>query len=193
MKELNAFRKFLAEGQLNKDNYYKLGTVEEKLMKQATKMLQGQDIKKPITLSIPLSMIPEAGEYLTDEFQTFVDNSFIKGEAKLRGTKGIDMLMTPTDKLLDEPEDYESPAPDQTIYSVKYRDEREGQEVTLYVAANSNEEAEDEADRYMDNAYVDSYEYYNSLKLSEPFGELDPEEQNMFDAGGVADFGVDNY
>ena len=84
-------------------------------------------------------------------------------------------------------------APDQTIYSVKYRDEREGLEVTLYVTANSNKEAEDEAARYMDNAYVDSYEYYNSLKLSEPFGELDPEEQETFDAGGVADFGIDNY
>ena len=102
MKELNAFRKFLAEGQLNKDNYWKLGTVEEKLMRQATEMLQSMDIQKPTTLSIPLSMIPEAEEYLTDEFQTFVDNSFIKGEAKLRGTRGIDMLMTPTDKLLDE-------------------------------------------------------------------------------------------
>ena len=193
MKELNAFRKFLAEGKLDKDNYWKLGTVEEKLMRQATKMLQSQDIQKPTTLSIPLSMIPEAEEYLTDEFQTFVDNSFIKGEAKLRGTSGIDMLMTPTDKLLDEPEDYEPPAPDQTIYSVKYRDEREGLEVTLYVAANSNEEAEDEAARYMDNAYVDSYEYYNSRELSEPFGGLEPEEQNKFDDGGLADFGIDNY
>lgn len=192
MKELHTFRKFLSEGQLNKDNYWKLGTVEEKLMRQATKMLQSQDIQKPTTFSIPLSMIPEAEEHLTDEFQTFVDNSFIKGEAKLKGTSGIDMLMTPTDKLLDEPEDYESPAPDQTIYSVKYRDEREGLEVTLYVAANSNEEAETMAGQYMDDNYESSYEYYDSRELSVPFEGLDEEEQELFD-GNIADFGIDTY
>ena len=86
----------------------------------------------------------------------------------------------------------ENIAPDQTIYSVKYQDEREGLEVTLYVAANSNEEAETIADQYMDNTYEDSYKYFNSLELSEPFKGLEPEEQELF-KGNIADFGVDNY
>lgn len=86
----------------------------------------------------------------------------------------------------------ENIAPDQTIYSVKYQDEMEGLEATLYVAANSNEEAETIADQYMKDNYVDSYEYYNSLELSVPFKGLDPEEQELFD-GNIADFGIDNY
>ena len=83
-------------------------------------------------------------------------------------------------------------APDQPIFSVKYQDEMEGLEVTLYVVANSNEEAETIADQYMKDNYVDSYEYYDSRELSEPFGGLDPEEQELFD-GNIADFGIDNY
>ncbi len=193
MKELNRFRQFLAEGQLNKDNYWKLGTVEEKLMREAMALIKGRDIQKPMTLSIPLDLIPEAEEYLTNEYQTFVNNSFIKGEAKLSGEGGINMLMTPTDKLLDEPEDDEIyPDEDQPIYSVKYRDEREGLEVTLYVAANSEGQAENEAAKHMDSAYTDSYKYYNSLKLSEPFGGLEPEEQTAF-INDIADFGVDTF
>jgi len=86
----------------------------------------------------------------------------------------------------------ENIAPDQTIYSVKYRDEREGLEATLYVAANSNEEAETIADQYMTKEYVDSYKYYDSLELSEPFEDLEPEEQELF-KGNIADFGIDNY
>ena len=86
----------------------------------------------------------------------------------------------------------ENIAPDQTIYSVKYQDEMEGLEVTLYVAADSNEEAETMADQYMKDNYVDSYEYYNSMELSVPFEKLDPEEQELFD-GNIADFGIDNY
>jgi len=86
----------------------------------------------------------------------------------------------------------ENIAPDQTIYSVKYQDEREGLEVTLYVAADSNEDAETMADQYMDSKYVDSYEYYNSMELSVPFEKLDPEEQELF-KGNIADFGIDNY
>ncbi len=106
MKELNAFRKFLAEGELNKDNYWKLGTVEEKLMRQAIKMIQGRNISKPTTLHIPLSMIPEAGEYLTDEYQTFKDSNMLKGEAKFKDEyrKAIEILMTPKGDLLkDDP------------------------------------------------------------------------------------------
>ena len=86
----------------------------------------------------------------------------------------------------------ESIAPDQTIYSVKYQDEMEGLEATLYVVADSNEEAETIADQYMDDNYESSYEYYNSMKLREPFGGLEPEEQELF-KGNIADFGIDNY
>jgi len=85
-------------------------------------------------------------------------------------------------------------APDQTIFSVKYRDEMEGLEAVLYVAADSKEEATKMADQYMDDNYVDSYEYYDyeSRELSVPFKDLDPEEQELF-KGKIADFGVDNY
>jgi len=85
-------------------------------------------------------------------------------------------------------------APDQTIFSVKYRDEMEGLEAVLYVAADSKEEAKQMADQYMKDNYVDSYEYYDyeSRELSVPFKGLDPEEQELF-KGKIADFGVDNY
>lgn len=86
----------------------------------------------------------------------------------------------------------ENIAPDQPIFSVKYRDYREGLEVTLYVAADSNEEAETMADQYMEGAYEDSYKYYNSLELSEPFEDLDEKEQELF-KGKISDFGIDNY
>jgi hypothetical protein len=86
----------------------------------------------------------------------------------------------------------ENITPDQTIFSVKYRDYREGLEVTLYVAADSNEEAETIADQYMDSAYKDSYKYYNSLELSEPFEDLDEKEQELF-KGNIADFGIDTF
>ena len=86
----------------------------------------------------------------------------------------------------------ENIAPDQTIYSVKYQDEREGLEVTLYVAADSNEEAETMADQYMDSTYEDSYKYYNSLELSEPFEGLDEPEQELF-KGNIADFGINTF
>ena len=48
------------------------------------------------------------------------------------------------------------------------------------------------ADQYMEGAYEDSYKYYNSLELSEPFEDLDEKEQELF-KGKIADFGIDNY
>lgn len=85
--------------------------------------------------------------------------------------------------------------PNQTVFSVKYQDEMEGLEVTLYVAANSNEEAETIAAQYMKDNYEDSYEYYDSRELSEPFGGLDPygEQDAKLWQGNIADFGIDNY
>ena len=85
----------------------------------------------------------------------------------------------------------ENIAPDQSIFSVKYQDEMEGLEVTLYVVANSNEEAETMADQYIKDNYEDSYEYYDSRDLGE-FEDLDEPEQELF-KGNIADFGIDNY
>ena len=85
----------------------------------------------------------------------------------------------------------ENIAPDQTIYSVKYQDEREGLEVILYVAADNNKEAETMADQYMDSTYEDSYKYYETRDLGE-FEDLDESEQELF-KGNIADFGIDTF
>ena len=85
--------------------------------------------------------------------------------------------------------------PNQTVFSVKYRDEMEGLEATLYVAANHQLQALNAASQYMKDNYEDSYEYYDSRKLSEPFGGLDPygEQDAKLRQGNIADFGIDNY
>ena len=47
----------------------------------------------------------------------------------------------------------------------------------------------------MKDNYEDSYEYYDSRELSEPFGGLDPygEQDAKLWQGNIADFGIDNY
>lgn len=86
----------------------------------------------------------------------------------------------------------ENIAPDQIVFSSRFRDENEGLEVILYVIAKSEEEATQMANQYMDENYTDSYKFERTQPLGATFGDLDPEEQKLF-KGNIADFGVDTF
>ncbi len=86
----------------------------------------------------------------------------------------------------------ENIAPDQIVFSSRFRDENEMLEVILYVIAKSEEEATQMANQYMDENYIDSYKFNRTQPLGATFGDLDPEEQELF-KGNIADFGVNTF
>ena len=116
MKELNTFRKFLAEEQLNPDNHYRLGTIEQELM---TKLVDTIGKKRyaqdgtPTTYTIGKDEFinglyrPNTKEQfgkLTGEFQTFKNGRMMKGEARLNDKGDIELRITPKEELLNTPD-----------------------------------------------------------------------------------------
>jgi len=80
--------------------------------------------------------------------------------------------------------------PNQTIFSVKFEDFEESQEVGLYVAVDTEKEAKMLAQQYMDEVYPDSFEFVYSRNLG-TFDDLDPygEQDAELWKGKIADFG----
>lgn len=80
--------------------------------------------------------------------------------------------------------------PNQTIFAVNFEDFEEGQEVGLYVAVDTEKEAQTLAQQYMDETYPDSFEFVNSRNLG-TFDDLDPygEQDAELWQGKIADFG----
>ena len=116
MKELNAFRKFLNEEQLNPDNHYRLGTIEQELM---TKLIDTIGKKRyamdgtSTTYTIGKDEFidglyrPNTKEQfgkLTGEFQTFKNSRTMKGEARLNDKGDIELRITPKEELLNTPD-----------------------------------------------------------------------------------------
>lgn len=79
--------------------------------------------------------------------------------------------------------------PNQTIFAVNFENE-EGQEVGLYIAVNTEEEAKMLAQQYINQTYPDSFEFVNSRNLG-TFDDLDPFGEKDADLwkGQIADFG----
>jgi len=80
--------------------------------------------------------------------------------------------------------------PNQTIFNIQYKNKKNI--VNLYITADNFELAKQIADQYMSKEYENSFRYNKrgSRQLSEPFGGLEPEEQEQF-KGKIADFGFD--
>lgn len=79
--------------------------------------------------------------------------------------------------------------PNQTIFAVNFENE-EGQEVGLYIAVDTEEEAKMLAQQYMNQTYPDSLKFVDSRNLG-TFDDLDPFGEKDADLwkGQIADFG----
>lgn len=79
--------------------------------------------------------------------------------------------------------------PNQTIFAVNFEN-GEDQEIGLYVAVDTEEEAKMLAQQYMNQTYPDSFEFVNSRNLG-TFDDLDPFGEKDADLwkGNIADFG----
>lgn len=101
-------------------------------------------------------------------------------------------------KFLNENEDKLSPDgepladidPNQTIFSVNFREKGDDGEVGLYVAVNTEREARKLAKQYMADEYESPFKLVNSRNLG-TFDDLDPfgEQDAKLWQGKIADFG----
>ena len=80
--------------------------------------------------------------------------------------------------------------PNQTIFAVNFKDFGEDQEVGLYIAVDTEKEAQTLAKQYMNKTYPGSFKFVDSRNLG-TFDDLDPFGEKGADLwkGKIADFG----
>jgi len=86
-------------------------------------------------------------------------------------------------------------APDQTIFRLPYWNIKGDEQVTLLVAADNIDDATLMADEYMEDNYDrNNFDLFirGKEKLSEPFGDLNPEDQKLF-KGNIGDYGIQPF